>query len=78
MEYPHTPLVVHLPVVLIPLALVAAILMLVRPQWRKASWVVVACAGIGLVGALLAENSGEALEKRVQESKQSRSMPTGN
>lgn len=65
---PAHPLVVHLPVVLIPLALVAAILMLVRPQWRKASWVVVALAGIGLVGALLAENSGEALEKRVQES----------
>lgn len=65
---PAHPLFVHLPVVLIPVALIGAVLMLARPQWRRASWVVVALAGLGFLGAILAEESGESLERRVQES----------
>ena len=64
---PAHPLFVHLPVVLIPLAFIGAILVLAVAKWRRAAWVVTALVAIGFVGALLAENSGEALEENVDE-----------
>lgn len=65
---PAHPLFVHMPVVLIPLAFVGAILLLAVAKWRRAAWVVAALAAIGLLGALMAENSGEALEESAGES----------
>lgn len=68
---PAHPLMVHLPVVLIPLCLAGTVLMLVRPSWRGALLVPVAVlAAIGALGAILASNSGEWLIERVKESPQ--------
>lgn len=60
---PLHPLIVHIPVVLIPLAFIVAILALVRPSWRH--WALPATAILALVsgiGVQLAESSGEGLE----------------
>jgi hypothetical protein len=65
---PAHPLFVHLPVVLIPLAFVGAIVLLAVAKWRRAAWVIAALAAIGMLGALMAENSGEALEESAGES----------
>ena len=67
---PAHPLFVHLPVVLIPLAAIGATLIAIRPAWRaRFGALVVAAAGVGLVGIQLAIGSGEELEERVKESK---------
>ena len=66
---PAHPLLVHLPVVLVPLSAIGAILIAVRPSWRSRFGVLVAvAAGVGLVGLQLAIGSGEALEEHVKES----------
>lgn len=62
------PLIVHLPVVLIPLALVGAVLALAVPRWR--SWALPVTAvftAVGLVGVQLAIMSGEGLEELLGE-----------
>lgn len=61
---PAHPLVVHLPVVLVPLATVGAVLMAVRPAWLlRYGTVVAVLAGLGFAGSLLAAGSGEELEE---------------
>jgi len=66
---PAHPLLVHVPVVLIPLALVGVVLMLVRPQWRSALLIpTTAVAMAGAAGAILASQAGEWLQERVPES----------
>lgn len=61
---PMHPLIVHLPVVLVPLALIGAVLALARPPWRHWSLPVVATLAAGsLVGVQLAIMSGEGLEE---------------
>lgn len=65
---PAHPLLVHVPVVLVPLATVGAVLVAVRASWRRSLAVVVAVLAVGgAVGVLLATQSGEALEERVEE-----------
>lgn len=65
---PAHPLVVHLPVVFIPLTLILAILAVAWTGGRKVlSLVVLAGAAIGMVGAQVAVMSGEPLEERVRE-----------
>lgn len=65
---PAHPLLVHLPVVLVPMAAIGAILIAVRPSWRSRFGVLVAVvSGIALAGIQFAIGSGEALEERVQE-----------
>ena len=60
---PAHPLVVHLPVVLIPLATLGVIAMAIRPKWLRTFGPVVAgMAGVGFVAAVLAASTGEALE----------------
>lgn len=62
-DLPSHPLLVHLPVVLVPLALLGLLAAVVRPSWRRGLGPVVAVvSGIGFLGAILASNSGEALE----------------
>jgi uncharacterized membrane protein len=65
---PAHPLLVHVPVVLVPLGAVGALLILIRPAWRGRFGVLVAItAGVGLAGLQFAIGSGESLEERVQE-----------
>jgi hypothetical protein len=60
---PAHPLVVHLPVVLVPLAALGVIAMAIRPAWLRTFGPVVAgMSGVGFVAAVLAASSGEALE----------------
>lgn len=64
---PAHPLIVHLPVVLIPLALVGVVLMIIRPTWwSRYEWATLVICGIGALGAVLAANSGEGLEEAVE------------
>lgn len=63
---PAHPLLVHIPVVLIPLLALAIVAFVVRPAWRPALSVPVSVlAVITLVGTLLAANAGEWLRDRV-------------
>ena len=60
---PAHPLLVHLPVVLLPLAVVGALLAMVRPSWLHAlRWPTLALAVAGTLGAILSAASGEELE----------------
>lgn len=66
---PAHPLIVHLPVVLVPLATVGAVLMLVRPSWRRMFEIPTAVlAVIAAIATQLAIESGESLEHLVGES----------
>lgn len=65
---PAHPLIVHIPVVLVPLAAVGAVLALVVPRWRHwALPVTAALSGIALVGVQLAIGSGESLASKTKE-----------
>lgn len=60
---PAHPLMVHLPVVLIPLAGLIAIVFAFRTQWLdRFGWALVALSGLGALGGILAAGSGEGLE----------------
>jgi len=60
---PLHPLVVHLPVVLIPLAAVAVVMMALRPSLLSRFGVpTLVLSGLGVVGAFIASSSGEELE----------------
>lgn len=65
---PAHPLIVHLPVVLIP---VTALLALAAVVWRRhrrlLSLLVAGLASIGALSAILAAGSGEALQERVSQ-----------
>lgn len=64
---PAHPLLVHVPVVFVPLTLLIAILAVAWSRGRKVLSLVVALgAGIGMVGAQVAVMSGEALQERVR------------
>jgi hypothetical protein len=65
---PAHPLLVHVPVVLLPLALIGVVLILIRPQWKSALLVPTAVlGGAGAIGAILASQAGEWLQERVPE-----------
>lgn len=64
---PAHPLFVHVSVVLIPLASLLALVLAVRPKWfDRFGIVLVILSGIGAIGGLIAEGSGEALEESVE------------
>jgi len=64
---PAHPLLVHLPVVMVPLAGVLAVVLALRPTWLdRFGWVLVGLAGLGALGAVLAAGSGEGLEESVE------------
>jgi uncharacterized membrane protein len=66
---PAHPLLVHIPIVLVPLVALAALVLAVAPRTRSVLGpVVVVGAGIALVGVQLALGSGEALEPHVERS----------
>jgi len=65
---PLHPLIVHIPVMMVPLAFIGAVLALVRPAWR--SWalpLVAVFSAISLAGVQLAMQSGEGLEEILDE-----------
>ncbi len=65
---PAHPLVVHLPVVLIPLVLLTAIAAVAWPRGRRVLALVTAAGAlVAFAGAQLATMTGESLEGRVQE-----------
>lgn len=65
---PTHPLIVHIPVVMVPLALIAVIAYFFVPGWRRPLvWVAGALSAGGALGAVLAASSGESLRERVRE-----------
>jgi uncharacterized membrane protein YgcG len=67
---PAHPLIVHAPVVLLPLAVVGVVAMLLRPTWYlHFRWPVLAITAVGTLGAIFAASSGEELEELVEDSK---------
>lgn len=63
---PAHPLLVHLPAVLLPLAVVGVLLMVVKPAWHlRYRWAVLVIGAIGTVGAILAAGAGESLEEQI-------------
>ena len=61
---PAHPLLVHIPVVLVPLAAIIAIVFAFKPAWLdRFGWGLVALSGVGALGAILAAGSGESLDE---------------
>lgn len=65
---PAHPLLVHLPVVIIPLAGLIAIVFAFRTTWLdRFGWGLVGLTGLGALGGILAAGSGEGLEEMQRE-----------
>lgn len=63
---PAHPLLVHIPIVLLPLAAIGVVVMLIKPAWhRRYRWVVLGMGIAGALGATLAAQAGEELEGRI-------------
>src|SRR4051812_48660083 len=63
---PAHPLLVHLPVIAIPLAAVLVILFTVIPSWRgMLSYLMTGMGAVIAVGVVLAASSGESMEETV-------------
>jgi hypothetical protein len=68
---PAHPLMVHVPVALVPLAMLGVFAMAVRRSWFERLWVAVTVViGVGLAGTFLAAGSGEELEEGIRSSGQ--------
>lgn len=65
---PAHPLLVHIPVLMIPLALALTALAFYKPARTAALWGATGSAFAGLIGCFLASSSGEALQNAVQRS----------
>ena len=68
---PAHPLLVHLPVVAIPVAALVTLAALVLPPWRR--WLAPAAFALGVVclgGTYLVQESGEPLEDRVEDTRE--------
>ncbi len=63
---PAHPLLVHIPVVLLPLAAIGVVAMAIRPAWHaRYRWIVLGLGAVGAIGAVLAASAGEELERRI-------------
>lgn len=66
---PAHPLIVHLPVVAIPMAVIVLIVFALKPSWRQMlSYFLVALGAIIGLGVVLAASTGEGLEEQVENS----------
>jgi uncharacterized membrane protein len=55
---PAHPLLVHIPIVLLPLAAIGVIVMLIKPAWhRRYRWIVLAMGIVGALGAAFANRT---------------------
>ncbi len=62
---PNHPLLVHIPVVLVPLAALGAIAIAIRPKWMgHYGLLLLGTAAVGFVGAVLAAGTGEDLQEQ--------------
>ena len=60
---PAHPLLVHIPVVLVPVAAIVAVVFALKPAWLdRFGWGLGALSGVGALGAILAAASGQGLE----------------
>jgi hypothetical protein len=67
-DLPAHPLIVHIPVVLLPITAIGAVLIVWSPAWRaRVGWLVVIGAWVSLLFVQLAIGSGEALQEAVDE-----------
>lgn len=65
---PAHPLFVHIPVIVVPMAAIAAGILAIFPRFiGRWVWWVAGLAGVGALGAVLTAGSGEALEERIEE-----------
>lgn len=65
---PAHPLFVHIPVIVVPMAAMAAGILAIFPRFiGRWVWWVAGLAGVGALGAVLTAGSGEALEERIEE-----------
>ena len=65
---PSHPLMVHIPVVLLPLCALLAILLVVRPFWvRHYGWPFLVLSFVSMVGTVVAAASGEGLKHILNE-----------
>jgi hypothetical protein len=63
---PAHPFLVHVPIVLLPLAAIGAVLMAIKPEWHaRYRWIVLAFGAAGTLGAILAASAGESLADRI-------------
>ena len=63
---PAHPFLVHIPIVLLPLAALGAVIMVIRPSWhQRYRWSVLAIGVVGSMGTVLAAAAGEELAKRI-------------
>jgi len=66
---PAHPLMVHIPVALVPLAMLGVVVMALRRSWFDRLWVAVTVVvGIAVAGTFLAAGSGEELEEGIRSS----------
>lgn len=64
---PAHPLIVHIPIVLIPLVAIGAIIVAAKPAWRsRLTWPLLAATFVTAAAALLAINSGEPFQDALQ------------
>lgn len=67
-DLPAHPLLIHLPVVLVPLTAMVAVALAARPQWRRSLGPALAAAVVvATVGTVLAARSGEALNDALKD-----------
>jgi uncharacterized membrane protein len=65
---PAHPLVVHAPVVLVPLTAIGAIVIALSAKWRaRIGWIVVALGAVAVAASWFASQTGEALEEALNE-----------
>ena len=63
---PAHPFLVHVPLVLIPLAAVGVVFMVIKPVWHERyRWIVLALGAVGTLGAILAASAGDSLADRI-------------
>lgn len=66
---PAHPLLVHLPIVAIPLAAILVLLFALKPSWRSMlDYFLIAMGGAVGLGVVLAASSGESLDEKTDES----------
>jgi uncharacterized membrane protein len=66
---PAHPLIVHFPLVAIPMAAILVALFIVKPSWRDVlSYLIIALGAAIAIGVVLAASSGESLKENVDKS----------
>ena len=63
---PAHPFLAHIPVILLPLAVLGIVIMVIRPAWhQRYRWAVLAVTAVGSIGTVFVAGAGEKLEDRI-------------